>query len=43
MKFTLSADFENTGGIFTLVFFAVHWGNRVLGITVCNFVFELEY
>jgi hypothetical protein len=43
MKLTVSAHFKSYGGLFTLCVLAVHWGNRVLGITVCNFVFELEY
>lgn len=39
----VTKHWETTGGIFTVVLFAVHWGNRVIGFTLLNFVLELEF
>jgi len=43
MQWHVSAHFESMGGQWTLIFFGVHFGNRVLGITIFNIVIELEY
>lgn len=43
MKISCNSHFENTGGVFTLIVLDIHWGNRVIGVTLFNITFELEY
>lgn len=43
MRGNLAWRFENVGGQWTVVVFGVHWGNRVVGLTIFNLVIELEY
>lgn len=43
MRFHITTQFESVGGQWTLIFFGVHWGNRIVGFTVLNVVVELEY
>lgn len=43
MRFHAKAYFDRVGGVFTLVGFAIHWGNRTVGLTLFNVVIELEY
>lgn len=43
MKLHVKAYFNRTGGVFTLVALAAHWGNRTIGLTLFNVVIELEF
>lgn len=43
MRLVITKHWQRYGGIFTLVFFALHWGNRTIGLTLFNVVIEIEY